>query len=222
PGWPGSAAADPNRGWSPRKRCTNPCAIGDPCGQALNSLSCRKLNITWRQPPRRDGPRSGGLCSRRTAAKMSGSSWVKGALFMLKVFRDNLKNLAWILWVIIALFVLALAADFGASVRGKGTTAAAATVGSDTVSIAEYQRTYQNVVNFYRQIYGDQLTPELEKQMRLPLQALDEAVKEKILLAEARRLGLKVTDAELRDRILEIPGFKDDQDRFIGEEEYVR
>ena len=26
---------------------------------------------------------------------------------MLKVFRDNLKNLAWILWVIIALFVLA-------------------------------------------------------------------------------------------------------------------
>lgn len=141
---------------------------------------------------------------------------------MLKVFRDNLKNLAWILWVIIALFVLALAADFGASVRGRGNTAAAATVGSDTVSIAEYQRTYQNVVNFYRQIYGDQLTPELEKQMRLPLQALDEAVKEKILLAEARRLGLKVTDAELRDRILEIPGFKDDQNRFIGEEEYVR
>ena len=37
---------------------------------------------------------------------------------MLKVFRDNLKNLAWILWVIIALFVLALAADFGASNRG--------------------------------------------------------------------------------------------------------
>jgi peptidyl-prolyl cis-trans isomerase D len=139
---------------------------------------------------------------------------------MLKVFRDNLKNLAWILWVIIALFVLALAADFGSGMGGNGNQATAAKVGRETVSLAEFQREYRQIENLYRQIYGDQLTPELEKQMRLPIQALDRAVNQKILLAEARRLGLRVTDAELRDRILKETVFQDEQGRFIGEEKY--
>jgi peptidyl-prolyl cis-trans isomerase D len=141
---------------------------------------------------------------------------------MLKVFRDNLKNLAWILWVIIALFVLALAADFGSGMRGTGNKATAAKVGRETVSLAEFQREYRQMEGLYRQIYGDQLTPELEKQMQLPRQALDRAINQKILLAEARRLGLRVTDGELRDRILKESVFQDEQGRFIGEEKYAQ
>ncbi len=138
---------------------------------------------------------------------------------MLKVFRDNLKNLAWILWVIIALTVLAIAADFGASMRGRGNGDTVAKVGSETVSRQELQRAYQNVTNVYRQIYGGQLPPNMEKQ--LYQQALSQTVIQKTLLLEARRLGLSVTDAELRDRILSIPGFKDDQGRFVGEAAYT-
>lgn len=139
---------------------------------------------------------------------------------MLKVFRDNLKNLAWILWVIIALFVLALAADFGSSVGGGGSHATAAKIGRETVSIAEFQREHKQLANLYRQIYGDQLTPELEKQMQLPRQALDRAINQKILLGEAHRLGLTVSDAELRERILKEQVFQDDKGNFIGEEKY--
>ncbi len=139
---------------------------------------------------------------------------------MLKVFRDNLKNLAWILWVIIALFVLALAADFGSGFNRGGSHATAAKVGRDTVSIAEFQREYRQLSNLYRQVYGDQLTPELEKQMQLPRQALDRAVNQKILLEEARRMGLGVTDAELRERILKEQVFQDEQGNFIGEQKY--
>ncbi|HEX4963987.1 MAG TPA: peptidylprolyl isomerase [Thermoanaerobaculia bacterium] len=142
---------------------------------------------------------------------------------MLKVFRDNLKNLAWILWVIIALFVLALAVEFGGNVRqaaqGQGV---AATVGSEQVTMVEFQRAYKNLDTQLRQVYGDQLTPEMAKQMQLPMRALDRAISEKILLAEARRLGLTVSDAEVRDQILDIPGLKDDQGNFIGQDEYVR
>ncbi|MFL6203657.1 MAG: peptidylprolyl isomerase [Thermoanaerobaculia bacterium] len=139
---------------------------------------------------------------------------------MLKVFRDNLKNLAWILWVIIALFVLALAADFGASFRNRSNQSTAARVGRETVTIAEFQRHYRQLENLYKQAYGDQLTPELEKQMRLPIQAVDRAVNQKILLGEARRLGLTVTDTELRDRILKEPAFQDEQGNFVGKERY--
>jgi peptidyl-prolyl cis-trans isomerase D len=142
---------------------------------------------------------------------------------MLKVFRDNLKNLAWILWVIIALFVLALAVEFGGNVRNADQGGnVAATVGKERVTMSEFQRAYQNLDGIYRQIYGDQLTPEVAKQMKLPLRALDQVIGQKILLGEARRLGLTVSDAELRDRILEIPGLKDDKGNFIGQEEYVQ
>ncbi|MFL6259848.1 MAG: peptidyl-prolyl cis-trans isomerase [Thermoanaerobaculia bacterium] len=139
---------------------------------------------------------------------------------MLKVFRDNLKSLAWILWVIIILFVLAIAADFGASVRGNGGANTVAKVGSETVTQDEFRRAYQKMANVYRQIYSGQLPPNMDKQ--LYRQTLSQTVIQKILLAEARRLGLTVTDAELRDRILEIPGLKDEQGRFVGEEIYAR
>lgn len=141
---------------------------------------------------------------------------------MLKVFRDNLKNLAWILWVVIILFVLALAVEFGGNVQGQAGQDVAATVGGDRVTVTEFQRAYQNLDGLYRQIYGEQFTPELARQMQLPLQALDRAVNQKIMLAEARRLGLGVSDEELRKRILEIPGLKDEQGSFIGQEEYVQ
>src|SRR3954468_465664 len=137
---------------------------------------------------------------------------------MLKVFRDNLKNLAWILWVVIAVTVLAIAADFGASVRARSNADTVAKVGSETVSRAEFKRAYQRLSEMYRQVYGGQLPQGMEKQ--LYQQTLSQTVVQKTLLLEARRHGLSVTDAELRDRILAIPGFKDEQGRFIGEAAY--
>lgn len=140
---------------------------------------------------------------------------------MLKVFRDNLKNLTWVLWVVIAVFVVALAGDFGTSMQ-QGQTAGnvAATVGDETVSVDDFRRQYQQMEQMYRQIYGEQFTPEIAERLQLPRQALDRAVNQKILLAEAQSLGLGVTDQELRDEILTIPAFKDDKGRFIGEETY--
>ena len=107
---------------------------------------------------------------------------------MLKVFRDNLKNLAWILWVIIALFVLALAADFGSRAPGRGNETAVARVGGETISRQEFQRAYQNMTSIYRQVYGDQLSPDIEKQMYR--QTLTQTVVQKIQTLEARQLGL--------------------------------
>ncbi len=58
---------------------------------------------------------------------------------------------------------------------------------------------YANAERQYRQMLGEQL-PRGVRNMGLPLQALNERVGQKILLAEARDLGLAVTDAELRRR----------------------
>jgi peptidyl-prolyl cis-trans isomerase D len=140
---------------------------------------------------------------------------------MLKVFRDNLKSLSWILWLIIALFVLAIAVGFGTDIRQGTAGQHAATVGGQTVSLQEFQRQYRVLENQYRQTFGEQFTPELAKQMRLPMQALDQLINDKILLQEAGRMGLTVSDEEVQRAILDIPAFKDEKGQFIGEKVYT-
>lgn len=141
---------------------------------------------------------------------------------MLKVFRDNLKHLKWILVFVVLLFIFFIYADFGTGVRnrGGGGPAVAAYVGDGEVTLTEFERSYRQLESLYGQIYGDRMTPEMARQMGLPMQALNQAVSQEILLAEARGMGLAVTDEELRDRILQEQTFKDEQGRFVGEDRY--
>lgn len=139
---------------------------------------------------------------------------------MLKVFRDNIKYLSWVLWAVILVFVLFVFVDFGSARLGPGASRAAATVGGQPITYNEYERAYRNLEERLRQLYGDQFTPEVAKQLGLERQALEQLISQKVLAAEARRLGLATNDEELRKIILTIPAFKDSQGRFIGAQAY--
>jgi len=141
---------------------------------------------------------------------------------MLKVLRENVKYLSWILWVIIAIFIIFIFVDFGAGIGGQrgGGDNVAATVGRETISRLEFQRALVNAQENYRQAYGEKFTPEMEKQMHLPLMVLNRLIQDRLLTDEARRLGLQVSDEELRQRILAV--FKDEQGRFVGETTYAQ
>lgn len=142
---------------------------------------------------------------------------------MLKVLRDNLKYLSWILWVVILIFIAFVFVDFGGGLsRGTGARASAATVGEDKISYADFERQYRQLEAQYRQAFGENFTPEIAKQLRLPLQALDRLVDQRLLLNEAEERGLAATDSEVREAIFEIPGMKDAGGGFIGEETYKR
>ena len=141
---------------------------------------------------------------------------------MLKVFRDNLKYLSWVLWLVIVVFILFVFVDFGGTVPGGGTTAtdAAATVGKQKVSYSEFESTYRRTEDFYRQAYGEQFDRELAQRMGLPLQVIDNLIADKILLSEADRMGLRVTDDEVAETIGEMSAFKLPDGGFVGEERY--
>ena len=139
---------------------------------------------------------------------------------MLKVFRENIKYLSWILWAVILVFVLFVFVDFGRVVPGQGGARAAATVGGEPITYNEYERAYQNLEERLRQLYGNQLTPEAEKQLGLDRQAIEQLISQKVLAREARRLGLVASDEELRKTILGISAFKDKDGRFIGTQAY--
>ena len=142
---------------------------------------------------------------------------------MLKVLRDNLKYLSWILWVVILIFIAFVFVDFGGGLtQGTGARASAATVGTDKISYADFERQYRQLEAQYRQAFGENFTPEIAKQLRLPLQALDRLVDQRLLLNEAAERGLEASDSEVREAIFEIPGMKDSGGGFIGEETYKR
>jgi peptidyl-prolyl cis-trans isomerase D len=142
---------------------------------------------------------------------------------MLKVLRDNLKYLSWILWVVILIFIAFVFVDFGGGLSGRGgSRQAAATVGDSSISYSEFQREYRRLESQYRQAFGENFTPELANQLKLPLQALDRLVDQRLLLDEARNRGLDASDAEVQETILEFPGLKDESGAFVGEELYQR
>lgn len=138
---------------------------------------------------------------------------------MLKVFRDNLKNLSWVLWLVIAVFILLVFVDFGGTVPGSNTApnAAAVTVGSQKITYGEFQRAYDQFEDFYRQSMGEQFSRELARQIGLPVQVLNRLIADRVLTEEGRRMGLTVTDEELRNEILRQFG-----GNFTNAEEYRR
>ncbi len=140
---------------------------------------------------------------------------------MLKVLRDNLKYLSWILWLVIAVFVLFAFVDFGGVMPGPAPpTEAAATVGDDKITYGELQRAYRPAEENYRPAYGAQFTPELAQQLQLPRQVLEQLIQRRILLDEADRMGLAVSDAELSKELLGLTVFQDETGNFIGAEQY--
>ena len=141
---------------------------------------------------------------------------------MLRLFRDNLKHLKWVLWLVVLVFVVFLFTDFGGIPPGSGAgEAAAATVGSYEISYADFQQAYRQQEAQIAQAYGGQIDSETARQIGLPRQVMESLVAVKILLAEADRMGLRISDEEVREEILQYPVFLDESGNFIGEEEYA-
>jgi len=141
---------------------------------------------------------------------------------MLKVLRDNLKFLSWILWVVIFVFIAFVFVDFGRGIGSQRGGSAAATVGDRAVSSKEFEREYRQLEEQYRQAFGGRYTPEIADQLQVPAQALERLVNRKLLAAEADRRGLSASDEEVRLAILGIPGLQDASGRFVGAGAYER
>jgi peptidyl-prolyl cis-trans isomerase D len=141
---------------------------------------------------------------------------------MLNVLRDQFKYLRWVLWLIVAVFVIYLIPNFDPSFGGAAgnSPTEAAKVGKSSVSMNEFHAEYQQLEQQFREMYGDRFSPEVAKQMRLPIQALDRAIGHEILVQEAAARGLQASDEELRRAVLSYPAFKDESGAFIGASRY--
>ena len=81
------------------------------------------------------------------------------------------------------------------------------TVDDEPITLQEFQRAYRNVEANYREIYKERFTPELAQQMNLRQQTLDQLVDTKLLAKEARRIGFRASDEDVRQEIATSPTF---------------
>jgi peptidyl-prolyl cis-trans isomerase D len=84
----------------------------------------------------------------------------------------------------------------------------AAEVNGTTIPMAAFARQYNNLVRQYQEQAKGELTPEMIKGLHLKAMALSKLVEETLILQAAPRLGLEVTDAELRRHIESYPAFQ--------------
>jgi peptidyl-prolyl cis-trans isomerase D len=131
--------------------------------------------------------------------------------------RDWLK---WSLGLVCVAFVLFYIPDF---LRGSGADAASsdtvAKVEGRDITSGEFRRTYQAQLQAYRSAYGNNMSEQLLKQLGIDQQILQQMVDERAALAESDRLGISVSDEEVRQRIFAMPAFQDNG-AFIGETRY--
>jgi peptidyl-prolyl cis-trans isomerase D len=141
---------------------------------------------------------------------------------MLKTLRDQFKHLKWILWFVVFLFVFFIFVDWGTGrARTRGLAGLAARVGSVSISEAQFLQEMRSTEQRYRSMYGDQYDKVRDK-LDLASMTIQNIVDRYLLLEEARRMGLEVTDKELLAKIMSFPSFKRSDGSFVGEDLYGR
>jgi peptidyl-prolyl cis-trans isomerase D len=139
----------------------------------------------------------------------------------LALMRRHRRWLYVFLWLVIAAFII-LYIPALTGTQSEGTPSeAVATVGGLSVTVGEFQRTYQRQRQVYDRLYQGRMTPALMKQLGIDEQVFDTLVSDRIIELEAKRLGLTVSDEAVARAISTAPEFQD-RGRFIGTEEIRR
>lgn len=140
----------------------------------------------------------------------------------LKWLRDNLRHLKFILWGVVAVFVLLVFVDWGAGRSGGGGAAdAAVKVGNEVISRQQFLEQMRRFEQGYSQQFGERWN-EIKDQINLFDETLGYFANRILLLQEAAEAGVHISEAELREDILATPIFQDESGNFVGNETYQR
>jgi peptidyl-prolyl cis-trans isomerase D len=126
--------------------------------------------------------------------------------------REYFRGLKFVLLIVIVAFVATSVVYFGSDAvgrRGMGDNAVAS-VNGEEIPVERFRRTYQSYVEFYRQIYKDRMTSDMAEKLGIPQQVINDLVQEALIIQQATREGVTVTDDEVRARIQEIRAFQAD------------
>ena len=94
-----------------------------------------------------------------------------------------------------------------------------ARVGDHDITVAQFRQMYLLQLENYRQQSSGEVSEEVLRSLGIDRQILQGMIARSAAVAEAERLGLTVSDAEVRHRIVNLPGFQVNG-QFVGEARY--
>ena len=139
---------------------------------------------------------------------------------MLDRMRRHRNWLKWSLAIVVVSFVLLYIPSFlNDPTQGAAGNSVVASVDGRDITAAHFRRVYQQQMQQYRQSYGANVDERLLKQLGIDQRIVQQMIQEEASLAEAARLGISASDAEVRERILALPAFQENG-QFIGDQRY--
>ncbi|PID57856.1 hypothetical protein CSB45_06455 [candidate division KSB3 bacterium] len=129
---------------------------------------------------------------------------------MLQTMRENVKSLKIFLWLVIAAFIGTIFFVWGqGSSQGRARSRnTVAWVNGTAISYSSLESSFRNIYGFYKQMYGNKLTPELMKSLQLEQAALKQLTQDTLLAQAAKRYKLNVSETELVETIHNMPQFQ--------------
>lgn len=118
---------------------------------------------------------------------------------MLRYMRENTGN--WIIKALLAIVVLVFVfLGFGSYNSSRNNSVA--TIDGNPISIKEYSAAYDNVINQYRKRYQDRFTNEMIQALNIKNMVLNSLINQRVIMIQAQRLGIAVSDQEIRDQVM--------------------
>ena len=141
---------------------------------------------------------------------------------MLKTMRKNVKSLKWVMWIVVATFIISIFVIWGGSGQlSKGLTSGALVqMSGSKVTVDMYTTSLRNRVESLRREMKE-INRNLIEQLNLPQQVLEQLVEQQLIFGLAKDLGITASDAEVKDRVVNLPGLQR-EGQFVGYEEYRR
>ncbi len=124
---------------------------------------------------------------------------------MLDLMRKHAGS--WMIKIILVVIVIVFIFWGVGSVKSRRANRVAE-VNGEVITVSEYKDVYENLKDQYRRVYGNNLTEELLKMLNLKQQALWRLIDRKVMLQQARQMGLQVSDRELAASIQAIKAFQ--------------
>lgn len=140
---------------------------------------------------------------------------------MLDRMRRHNAWLKWSLAIVVLAFILLYIPQFLPQTGvGAAPSDVIATVNGREVPAGKFQQVYNQQVMQLRSAYGE-VSDDMLRQLGVSQRIIQQLVNQEAELAEAERLGLRVTDGELRQRLTRMPEFQENG-QFIGESRYTQ
>ena len=126
---------------------------------------------------------------------------------MLRYLRENTGN--WIIKIFLGIIVIVFV-FLGVGSFGSKKNNSIATINDEPITIKEYQQAYKTIIDQMRARFGEDLNDDILKALNVKQQALDAIIEQKLILTEAAKLEINVSEKELQESLLSIKAFQRD------------